>query len=141
MPYLDIRKRISARIDGYYSFAVVRNPWNYGCFGVPVYKKASYTLPAQSRVSHDKRRGLCGLKLSPSSHPRNRLTQNFLADSNGDIGVDFVGRFERINEDSSILERLGIEADLPLRIRHNESLTGTITALEASIWWLNSMKT
>ena len=114
-PYLDIRTRIGARIDGYYSFAVVRNPWDLVVSEYLYIKRRPrhYLHKAVSAMTSVE--DFVDLKLSPSSHPRNRLIQHdFLADSNGDIGVDFVGRFERINEDSrAILSRLGIEADLP----------------------------
>ena len=114
-PYSDIKTRVGARIDDYYSFAVVRNPWDLVVSEYLYIKRRPrhYLHKAVSAMASVE--DFMDLKLSPSSHPRNRLIQHdFLADSNGEIGVDFVGRFERISEDSgAILKTLGIEADLP----------------------------
>ena len=84
-PYLDIRTRIGARIDGYYSFAVVRN----------------LMVISESILWA----GLSGLMKTVEQYFR------------------------------------GWESKLiyPMRIRHKESITGTITALEASIWWLSTL--
>ena len=114
-PYLDIRKRLGARMDDYFSFAVVRNPWDLVVSEYLYIKRRPRHYLHQAVSVMTSVEAFMDLKLSPTSHPRNRLIQyDFLSDADGGIGVDFVGRFERINKDSRfILEKLRIEAELP----------------------------
>lgn len=96
--------------DRTFRFTFVRNPWDWQ---VSAYHYAIQT-PA-----HPLNKTICSLG-SFDAFIRYQCEQNapsqssFLLDANGNRIVDFVGRFERIDEDfQAICGKLGIEATLP----------------------------
>ncbi|MEX1026186.1 MAG: sulfotransferase family 2 domain-containing protein [Planctomycetota bacterium] len=99
----------------YFKFGFVRNPWDRL---VSDYE-AVRNDPATRR--HARARALPDFRAYLEHEARrSQSTQvRLLADRSGEVGVDFVGRFERLDEDlARVLARLGIEARLPHLNRH-----------------------
>ena len=96
--------------DSYFSFAFVRNPWDWL---VSLYK---YMLKSADHPKHSFVKGLgtfdefirwrCARQI--------RLQKDFICSKDGKQLVDFVGRFERIDEDfQRICFKIGISTSLP----------------------------
>jgi len=95
----------------FYKFAFVRNPWDWQVsfyfymkqnpnhFQYDIVKTMTFEEYINWRVESD-------LKLQKDS----------VVDDNGDLLVDFIGRYENLNADfQAICDRLGIRASLPYR--------------------------
>ena len=98
------------RFDSYYSFGFVRNPWDWE---VSTYK---YILKNQKHFNHEAVKSLKGFGeyLRWRCDGRFQLQQDFLY-LNGKQLVDFVGRFETLNEDfQSVCRQLQIRHQLPV---------------------------
>lgn len=98
------------KIRGYYKFAFVRNPWDW---------QVSLYSFMKNNVKHPQHRMIRNMNfeeyISWRARPGNyRLQSSLLADSDGIIRLDFIGRFEHLAEDFSLIcERVGIAGDLP----------------------------
>jgi hypothetical protein len=111
-----------------FSFTFVRNPWDrlYSayCFlaqgGLNDHDKKAFDLHL-SKYANFEQVVLEWLNEENIMHVLHFWPQHvFLVDSNGQIGVDFVGRFENIKEDFAfIAHKLGVEEELP---HHNQSV-------------------
>ncbi len=95
--------------DSFFSFAIVRNPWDWQ---VSLYQ---YMLKDTTHEWHDftKRLGSFEKYIVWRCEEQVRFQKDFIY-SNGELLVDFVGRFETLNEDfEKICSRIGISASLP----------------------------
>ncbi|MEC7565587.1 MAG: sulfotransferase family 2 domain-containing protein [Planctomycetota bacterium] len=101
--------------DGYFKFAFVRNPWDL---------MVSYYHYLQAQESHHRSTKVLGLggfrEYLKYEMQRNKISQTrFLTDANGELIVDFVGRFEDLAVDfGKICRRLNIDATIE---HHNRS--------------------
>jgi hypothetical protein len=125
MPY---RKHIEAEelaedmgrdlFDSYFSFAVVRNPWDWN---VSLYK---YLLADKNHVLHERTKSFKNF----DEYIRNRYQKSyasqkkFIYSKNGEKLVDYVARFENLEQDfNEICSIIGIQAELPhINISNNK---------------------
>ena len=98
------------RFDSYFSFAFVRNPWDW--------QASFYTFVRKTR--HHAHYNLLKSLGSFDNYIRWRSKQyvgfqkDFIFSAQGEQLVDYVGRYERVEEDFKyICDRLGIVAGLP----------------------------
>lgn len=95
--------------DEYFTFAFVRNPWDWQ---VSMYH---YGLATPENHHHQLFKELGGFEAYVDWRMEygQRTQKSFIADSDGKIMVDFVGRLEHIDDDfAQICKRIGIDAQL-----------------------------
>ena len=114
----EIKKMYPNIWNNYYKFAFVRNPWDR--------MVSFFHYSIQVREDLQKRWGInknsnfkefiIKIKNMPPSSVRDVTQQNyFLLDENGSIAVDFLGKFEGMDNDfKKICEATGINAQLPM---------------------------
>jgi Sulfotransferase family len=97
--------------DNYFKFAIVRNPWDHQ---VSLYY---HILRDPTHFQHNTVKNLGNFEryiewlVKESCQP---LQKDFLDDLNGNIIVNFIGRFENINYDfQEICQKLNLQAQLP----------------------------
>lgn len=93
------------RFNSYFSFAIVRNPWDWQ---VSLY---NYMLKTEGHFQHDLVRKMEGFPEYIRWRCQNevKLQQEFLDDREGNRLVDFVGRFENLDEDfRRICRKIGL---------------------------------
>ena len=99
------------------SFAFIRNPWDKVVSHYHYRVQTKQAGLADNPVGFDAWVKYTYRDNNPLyyDNPRYFMPQiNWIADPEGKIIVDFIGRFERINEDfSEVCRRLGIERQLP----------------------------
>lgn len=96
--------------NSYFTFAFVRNPWDWQ---VSLYK---YMLKDAGHHQHQFVKSLRTFDEYLHWRCANevRFQRDFVYSSNGEVLIDFVGRYERLNADfEQICSRLGISAFLP----------------------------
>ena len=94
----------------YFSFTFVRNPWDWQ---VSLY---TYMLKNGDHHQHElvKNLGSFGEYIRWRCAEEVRYQRDFIYSDQGDLLVDFVGRFEQIEQDfQSICSRIGIDVVLP----------------------------
>jgi len=100
------------RYDSYFKFAFVRNPWDrlvsrYHYLANTVSHRHNPTVKAMADFSEYARWEMARANALIHQH-------NYLCDNEGELIVDFVGRFESLHEDfAKISERLELTASLP----------------------------
>jgi len=107
----EIRKKIGReRYDKLFKFAFVRNPWDWQ---VSMY---NYMLRKTTHFQHDLIKNMSGFE----EYIEWRVTQNkflqkdFVTDENGDVIVDFIGRFENLESDfKKVCNHININVQLP----------------------------
>lgn len=106
-----------ARWDKRFSFTFVRNPWEKVVSHYHYRVKTDQTNLASGRIGFGEWVKLTYGGRHPSyyDHPKMFMPQlDWISDADGRILVDFVGRFERLEEDfKEICQRLGARAELP----------------------------
>ena len=111
--------------EGYFKFAFVRNPWD---LQVSMYH---FVLREPTAPRHNAVKA-CGtfdrfvewVAATPDPYPRGitKLQRDMLTDKDGNLLVDFVGRYESLNEDfARVCRRLGLTLDLPHLNRSSHS--------------------
>jgi hypothetical protein len=92
----------------YFTFAFVRNPWD---------RAASAYIRHFHKSEEDPKNGFdAWIKAGARPWISKRQLSQFLTDDNGQIVVDFVGRFERLEQDfNHICDILSINTNLPHR--------------------------
>lgn len=99
------------KLSNLFTFAVVRNPWDWH---VSLYH---YMQQQQTHYQRDLAMSLKDfgeyLRWRSSEEPIDQ--RHFIVDTNGDVAVDYVGRFEALEEVLDVLrKRIGLEARLPV---------------------------
>lgn len=105
-----IREIYPQEFDDFFKFAFVRNPWDW------VVSNYFYPLQNEKHELHDYVKSFNNFEDYVMNHLCEKRTKqkDFITDKNGKIIVDFVGRFEKINNDfSKICDKLGIDNKLP----------------------------
>ena len=99
------------KFNSYFSFGIVRNPWEWQ---VSVY---NYNLKNPNNNNHDLIKSLGSFEnyLKWLSRQENNFFQKkYLFSQNGQQLVDYIGRYETLNEDFQfICDKIGIDAKLP----------------------------
>ncbi len=114
----DVQKELPPEIfGGFYKFAFVRNPWD---LMVSMYH---FILREPKAAKHDQVKALGSFDAfvewavkEPEPFPKGitRLQKEMLTDSEGNLLVDFVGRYETLHRDfAAICEKVRIDNTLP----------------------------
>lgn len=116
---IDLMKALGKeKYSSYFSFAIVRNPWDWQ---VSMYK---YVLSDTAHHQHElfKSFGSFDNYIQWRCQESGRQQRDFIYSPEGNLLVDFVGRFERLDEDfAEICSRIGISASLPkLNVSNNK---------------------
>lgn len=114
----DARKELPKDIfDGFYKFAFVRNPWD---LQVSMYhfilREPASSTHAQVKAAGSFEGFLDWVSQTPAPYPKgiSKLQRDMITDSQGNLLVDFVGRYESLASDFEKLRlQLGIQARLP----------------------------
>lgn len=115
IPARELRQRMDPELfDRFYKFGFVRNPWDWQV------SQYSFIRQTPNHPEHDVVIGMSGfrdfLEWKTEDFSRNDLQKTLLTDENGELLVDFVGRFENLHEDfSRVADRLGLSVELPRR--------------------------
>lgn len=104
----------------YFKFGFVRNPWDRT---VALYERRE-GVHASKQMIFDDFVDCMEYSSDSSIHPiRHKNQLDWLCDENGNVLVDFIGRFERLEDDWNVIcDRLGIDEPLP---HANENPTRT----------------
>ncbi|WP_309383358.1 sulfotransferase family 2 domain-containing protein [Cerasicoccus frondis] len=96
--------------DSYFSFAIVRNPWDWQ---VSLY---TYMLKYETHYQHElvKKLGSFEEYIKWRCAEDVRFQKDFIYSESNELLVDYVGRFENLDEDfQQICSRIGVTASLP----------------------------
>lgn len=96
--------------DSYFSFAFVRNPWDWQ---VSLYK---YALRETNHHQHElvKKLGSFEEYIKWRCDISGGYQKDFIYSSSGELLVDFVGKFEKIDTDfSTVCSHIGVSTSLP----------------------------
>jgi len=94
--------------NDYFKFAFVRNPWDWQVSGYH-FMQQGWKVPKHYHVKLKTFEEYIEWRCSKDCH----LQFDFLANSKGEIGVDFVGKLENIKDDWDIIcKKIDIIADL-----------------------------
>jgi len=122
MPPFFAREKLSSQIwRNYFKFAYVRNTWDM------VISDLLWNKLVDGNIDRITVRNVCDLYENQKQYRRgitwreSREQYSFLADMQGNLLVDFVGRFERFQEDfDEICEKIGIHKEqLPVLNRQH----------------------
>jgi chondroitin 4-sulfotransferase 11 len=113
----DIRMLVTAEVwNEYFKFAFVRNPWDrlvswyHMCVQGEAQNKFAAYIKAHAPTFED-------FVVKTTTGLAERTTYNqldFVSDEHGKIVVDFIGRYEALEQDFSVIKvKLGIRSDLP----------------------------
>ncbi len=107
------RARGARKFDSYFKFGFVRNPWDRA---VSLYERREGEQ-MRHQMSFEEFVDWMQYSSATCEHPSpHRYQLDWFVDPNGKVIADFIGRFERIEEDWKIVaERLGVNPTLPHR--------------------------
>ncbi len=113
----EVRKELGETFDRFYKFAFVRNPWDWQ---VSMYH---FLLQEKTNPRYALIRAMSGFEeylewvitaRNPYPKGATRLQSEMITDENGQIMVDFVGRYEQLPDDfAQVCRHLQIAAALP----------------------------
>lgn len=114
----DTQKELPDEVfNNYYKFAFVRNPWDWQ---VSMYH---FILREKTHIRHELVRSMEGFEAflewviaTPKPYPKGGLKHQHeaITDTEGNLLMDFVGRYETLNQDfQNVCQRLGIQTSLP----------------------------
>ena len=106
------------RFDEFFTFTIVRNPWTR------LYSSYRYSQMLEGRTYHEEARKYDFESFVDFLADNEPLVpqKGFVADENGQIMVDFVGKLERRDEDfAHICARIGINRRLPHKNKSRRS--------------------
>ncbi|NJO77612.1 MAG: sulfotransferase family protein [Cyanobacteria bacterium RM1_2_2] len=107
----EVKAKLDPKIyDNYFKFAFVRNPWDWQ---VSLYEYAKQT---KTHPQYDLMRSFSDFDqyLEWRVTQERTLQKEFVTDESGNLIVDYVGRFERLGEDFSIIaDKVGMNVALP----------------------------
>lgn len=113
----ETRKELGSTFDRFYSFAFVRNPWDWQ---VSMYH---FLLQETSNPRYELIRAMSGFEeylewvlqtKNPYPKGATKLQSDMITDDSGQIIVDFVGRYENLAADFAfVCQKLHIAASLP----------------------------
>ncbi len=113
MPAREVRALLSPEVfDSYFTFAFVRNPWDWQ---VSLYH---YMLKATDHYQHELAKSFAGFDayIRWRVDKEVRLQKAFVTDEDGRMIVDFVGRMECVDEDfAHVCRTVGLP---PIRLPH-----------------------
>jgi hypothetical protein len=118
----DLRAAIPSELfDSCFKFAFVRNPWDWQV-SLYHYMRDLRRHPQHAIVQGMSFDDYIEWRVTSDKH----LQKDFVTDASGSLLVDFIGRFENVEEDArTVFDRIGIRAVLPHRNRsfHDEYRT------------------
>jgi len=105
-----------AQFQSYFKFSFVRNPWDRV---VSLYLRQE-GLQMRERMTFDEFVGWIRYSSSTCIHPTPHVNQlDWLVDPHGNLLVDFIGRFEHLEEDwRTVAGKLGVSPLLPHKKRN-----------------------
>jgi len=116
---IDVKRKLKNNFDSYLKFCVVRNPWDravstyeWGIQMVSPYKKRPFweNLGFKEWAIHEF--GTNGNHFAYKEQLQPQL--DWITDNNGEVSVDFIGRFENLIEDWKLIcEKCGFLDKLP----------------------------
>lgn len=124
----DIQQRLEPDVfQGYFKFSFVRNPWDrfvsYVAWKADESGKLKWIRNAEPTLAEFYNvlwRLLCDRAFGRSVHPHLVPQIDYIFDSNGKLGVDFVGRVENLEVDwKEVCNRIGVDAPLEKRMKSN----------------------
>lgn len=97
--------------NSYYKFGFVRNPWSRV---VSLYNRKE-GIQMRNELSFDEFVDWINLSSDTCIHPSPKKNQlDWFLDQNQEVAVDFIGKFENLNEDWEIIrKKLGVDKKLP----------------------------
>lgn len=115
---MDIREDIgAARWQGRFKFAFVRNPWDKVASHYRFRVKTDQTGLGESRLEFSEwvKRAYGDRDPRYYDNPLMFMPQlDWISDEDGQVAVDFIGRFERLADDfQEVCRRIGVHATLP----------------------------
>lgn len=96
--------------DRFFKFAFVRNPWDWQ---VSQYR---YMMQKESHFQHEQVKAMSSFEdfLEWRLNDKLVLQKDFVTDNDGKLIVDFIGKYENLNQDfDTICSKIGIDASLP----------------------------
>jgi hypothetical protein len=99
------------KFKAYFKFGFVRNPWDRA---VSLYERKE-GMQLRNQMSFEEFIDWMKFASSTCIHPvPHRYQLDWFVDGSGNVLVDFIGKFERLESDWSLVRtRVGINADLP----------------------------
>ena len=101
------------QFESYFKFGFVRNPWDRV---VSLYERTE-ALQLRNEMSFEQFVDWIQYSSATCVHSSpHRYQLDWFVDANGDLLADFIGRFERLDEDwAFVAQKLGVEEKLPHR--------------------------
>ena len=114
----DVKKELPAEVfDNFFKFAFVRNPWEWQ---VSMYH---FILKREDHIHHAKVKAMAGFEeylgwvlatRNPYPKGATKYQKDMLCDREGNLLVDFIGRYESLAEDfRKVCATIGVQAVLP----------------------------
>ncbi len=108
-------------LSDYYKFGFVRNPWSRT---VSLYNRTE-GIQMRNKMSFEEFVQWIEYSSDTCLHPSRKVNQiDWFKNAQGEIAIDYIGKFESLNEDwSRIAKQLGTDRELP-HLNQNKNSTG-----------------